>query len=312
MTASTSASDREHAGNAAPPDRRPGINTLGGLGALSLLLGASLVIWSGYAIFEHWTKPGALPYQRVLIEEGSAADFPDLDLEDGAAGEIRRYEIRTGGINRPLAEFMAVEREAGPPVPLSWESKLAEPVLLADAHVDDSKNVAETLAKHLPDNAVVFSWWDTARRLAFVGDVPVAFDLAGPHPILVPTVWANHGPSIQDAEQAYWTGKAVSLPGQADFDRFQEALLMDASEGIDALARMAGSQRAHIALNVFDAYKLGASSPDVFWDRLQGFRQVFRNPWYDQRRQGLDRGEWICLLYGVSHVRQRRQGVLFD
>lgn len=225
-----------------------------------LIFGGMLILgWVSYDSYK--IKP--LPYKRVLVEEGKANKFPALGLKNNQL-TIRKYEIRTEGVEKPLAEFHLTQTNKNLLIPLSWQSKLAEPVLLMDIEPAAEQKVAEVMAKHIPKDALIFSWWDNSRRLKLYEDLPVVFGDTEPQSILIPKIWTYQAKTIQNKERFFWQGK--SEPGHKDnhFTAFQDALLLDAHSGIKALRKLGKAKRLFLALNLLDSYKIGSSVPDKF------------------------------------------------
>ncbi len=258
---------------------------------LALVVGGALILsWVLYDSFK--TKP--VPYKRVLIEEGKTDKFPDLGLAKNDDVNIRKYEIRTAGIDKPLAEFHMAQSGSAPPVPLSWRSKLAEPVLFMDIEPAADKKVAEIIEKHIPKDALVFGWWDTSRRLKFYKNLPVVFGNSEPASIFIPSIWRYQTETITNDEQSFWRGKADIRQKDAAFSAFQDALLLDTHSGIEALTKIANAkkgkkeQRVFLALNLLDTYKIGNAMPDKFGI---GYKDFPRN----KQSHGLIKGvkSWV-------------------
>jgi len=258
---------------------------------LALMVGGAFILsWVLYDNFK--TKPA--PYKRVLIAEGDADKFPNLGLVKNETFNIQKYEIRTPGITKPLAEFHVAQAGNSPPVPLSWQSKLAEPVLFMDSEPAADKKIAEIMDKHIPKDALVFGWWDTSRRLKYYKDLPVVFGSSDPASVFVPTVWRYQTKSITQKELFFWRGGSKTNQTNEDFTAFQHALLLDSHSGIEALTKMANrkkerkEQRVFLALNLLDTYKIGNSMPDKFGI---GFKDFPRN----KQSHGLIKGvkSWV-------------------
>jgi len=274
--------------NAIEPDKNKSAPSAIGL---ALMVGGALILsWVLYDNFK--TKPAA--YKRVLIEEGKTDKFPDLGLAKNDDINIRKYEIRTPGIDKPLAEFHMAQTGNAPPVPLSWQSKLAEPVLFMDSEPKADKKIAEIMEKHIPKDALVLGWWDTSRRLKFYKNLPVVFGNSAPASVFVPNIWRYQTESITHSEQTFWRGAGTIKQQNGDFTAFQKALLLDSHSGIEALAKIANTKkkgkekRVFLALNLLDTYKIGNAMPDQFGI---GFKDFPRN----KQSHGLIKGvkSWV-------------------
>ncbi len=231
--------------------------------AAALIAGGSLLLaWTGYETFG--PQRDGLPYKRVLVDEGAVEKFPALGLETSKSVNIRKYEIRTQGVDKPLAEFHVAQSGTSAPVPLSWQNNLAEPVLLSNAEAAAAKTVADAIAKHLPANAVVFAWWDTSRRLKLFKNIPVAFSDAGPGPLFIPAVWNAYSKTIRAKERTFWESAEAPAASSPAFEKFTDTLLMDVHAGTAKLREMSEGRPIFIALNLLDAYKAGHVSPEKF------------------------------------------------
>ena len=230
------------------------------IGTALIAGGVFILGWVAYDIL----RPKTLPYERVLVDEGKPAKFPKLGLKNDRL-TVRKYEIRTGGVDKPLAEFHVAHTDKDLPIPLSWESKLAEPVLFMDVEPAAEQKVAQVMAKHVPKDAIIYSWWDNSRRLKLYNNLPVAFGESKPHSILVPRIWTYQAKTIQNNEESFWRGKINNANAQTgDFADFHNALLMEPHAGVEALRKMAKGKRLFVALNLLDSYKIGGLSPNQF------------------------------------------------
>ena len=227
---------------------------------LMIIVGGILLGWVLYDSFQ--SKP--LPFERVLVDEGNPKKFPKLGILKNDDLVIRKYEIRSEGVDKPLAEFHIAKQGTSAPIPLSWRSKLAEPLLISDVEPEAEKKVADVIAKHLPKNGLVFSWWDNSRRLKLYNNIPVAFDDAVPDPIFVPAIWQNQRNKIVNAEKAFWGMDQTAPTLNKNFTEFHSALLLDQVDGVSAMRKIAKDKKIFVVLNLLDAYKIGTISPKKF------------------------------------------------
>ncbi len=214
--------------------------------------------WVTYDSF----RPGSLPYSRVLIEKGAPEKFPNLVLKQNSEVAIHKYEIKANGVKKSLAEFHVAFQNGKMPVPLSWRSKLAEPIFIADANPEDTKKIANTLAKHLPKDAIVLSWWDISRRLKFYQNIPAIYSEAKADPIFVPEIWTHQVGLISQQERAFWEHAPTAKSQQDKFRYFVDALLKDIHTGIDDLRKIGKGKPVFLVLNLLDAYKVGTLASD--------------------------------------------------
>ncbi len=254
--------------------------------AVALIVGGLICLaWVAFKTLE----PQPLPYERVLVEEVPPDRFPELGLEADSGVTVRRYEVRTEGIARPIVDFHLAYRRDLPPVPLSWQSHLNEPVLHSDADPLPVQDVARVMVEHLPEDAVVYAWWDTSRRLGLFEEIPTVYGASHVGPVFVPSVWQGQADAVREEERSFWGSSAGPPPtGSNGFARFVDALALDVHAGTAALREMADGKPAFIALSLSDAYKLGAMAPEKFGIGFKDFAK-------SSQSHGLIKGvkEWI-------------------
>lgn len=226
------------------------------LGAALVAAGAGLLGWLTWSV----SHPPRAPYAYVQVAEGGPADFPELALGDRPGLSLRKYEVRSEGVDQPLGEAYVAQSADGTPALLDWRNHLAEPLLTIAGPLADTIKLAEAIEKHAPPEAPVLAWWDTSRRLRLLCDCNLLLTEHAGQPILLPEAWRGRAEAAAAAERAFW-GEPKGLPEAA---ALADALLSDEATGAEKLRRLVDGKEAFVVVDIGDAYKLGALHPDRF------------------------------------------------
>lgn len=225
------------------------------LGAALVAAGAGLLGWLTWSV----SHPPRAPYAYVEVAEGGPADFPELALGDRPGLSLRKYEVRSEGVDQPLARRTSRSPPTAPRPP-----RLAQPSggTAADHRraLADTIKLAEAIEKHAPPEAPVLAWWDTSRRLRLLCDCNLLLTEHAGQPILLPEAWRGRAEAAAAAERAFW-GEPKGLPEAA---ALADALLSDEATGAEKLRRLVDGKEAFVVVDIGDAYKLGALHPDRF------------------------------------------------
>ncbi len=254
-----------------------------------------LVDWAGCDLL----MPEPAPYRYELVAEGTVADFPDLGLRVPAELSIRKFAVRDSDSGADLAELHVADAGEGTaPVLLDWQGAKGVAALALAGRPGDLELLAEAVAEHVPDDALMLGWWDTSRQLAALTGIDVRFDENLPRPLIVPPEWLDRRESIESLERVFWR---MSEDGGGDFGRFLDAMAAEPADGAKALAEMAGGRQAFIAVQLADAYKLALARPQAFG---VGYRDFSRTgDIHDDIRQVKD---WLAKqgvgIYAVEPI----------
>lgn len=225
---------------------------LAGLGAivagLVMLTGAAVVTWQA-------VTPGPL-YDYQL-----EAARTDQDTEPGAT---RAMPLRKGSVvdqehGRRLAEFEVADSPGGP-VLMSWTALVDDPFLKLLAPLEEVRDLAGVLQRHVKDGTQVLAWWDTSREFHHLAGVSVVFDQNLGQPLFVPAAWRPWRSNVETIEQRFWN-IADDRTQHDHFQDFADALLMDEDHGIAALQALAGGQKTVLVLHARDVILLGQMAP---------------------------------------------------
>jgi hydroxylamine oxidation protein HaoB len=80
--------------------------------------------------------------------------------------------------------------------------------------------------------------------------------------LLTPGAWTVNVAAINENQRAYWGAGVPSGEGET-FAKFIDALLMDESRGVAALAEIAGGKEVFVAVHLSDLWKAAAARPDL-------------------------------------------------
>ncbi len=241
------------------PTTRGGVNRVLPVVSIVLTMGGLFLLgWVGWSVL----NPGPPPYRYELVTEGGVAQFPELGLSDLPDISVGKYELRIDDAGKPLAilHVGARERDDIGPVLLDWRNQINEPLITITPPIAELSNLAAAVDKHLPEEAVVLGWWDTARRLELLTDIDTPFGENLAQPLLIPEIWRSRRKSIEEVERRFWRirdGADTSIL----FERFQEALLAGKATGAAKLGALAAGREAYLVLHITDAYKLGVANP---------------------------------------------------
>lgn len=129
------------------------------------------------------------PYQYRLIKEGEAKQFPELELEYWPDLTINKYEVRTAGIDKPLAQAYFGRRDKGHSVMLNWSNNTAEALIGLDRKPSELTTLAEVIGKHATPESVILAWWDTSRQIQLLTGRNTLFKTPLYEPLIVPALW---------------------------------------------------------------------------------------------------------------------------
>lgn len=259
MTASTSTTASP---GAAAAVAHPGSNRFRLLPLLGILLvtgGVFLLAWFAWL----WFNPPPAPYRYQLVQEGNADAFSQLGLEAWPDLAIAKYEIRTEGVDQPLAFLHTARRGDAPPVMLDWENRTSELLLSTDSKLSELTTLAAAIDKHAPRDALILAWWDTSRQIRLLAARDTLFSSRLGEPLIVPPHWQSRSDSIRKYEDTFWSA-APDEKEQRQFQRFADALLASPEKGAAQLRELAGERPAYLVIHVTDLYKLGLLRPEQF------------------------------------------------
>ena len=230
------------------------------LGWLLTAAGVLILAWGGWNLL--LPARGEL-HSYTLDKQGSAAEFPALELPAESGLTISRYTISAEGADRAVANAYVAQSATGGPVLLQWENQLAEPLLYQQGTLPELVKVAQAIREHASRDSLILGWWDELRRLQLLGvetgEVPGHLR----EPLLLPAVWERESQSIVPVEEQFW-GESRSAGDTANYRAYIEILSGSEAQAVERLRALAAGRDVILAVNIADLIKLGAQSADRF------------------------------------------------
>lgn len=250
----------------ASKDVRSGNKLLPSLGILLVTGGLFFLSWFAYL----WFKPIPAPYQYQLAQQVDEKQLRKIGLEDWPNLKFNQYKVKADGIDKPIAEFITAEAEAGKPVLMYWKNTTSEILYNLDRKPSELSILATAINRHAPKDALILAWWDTARQLKLLTGHDTPFTSHLNEPLMIPVPWLEQTDAIQAYEKAFWQSQP-SDKERNQFKRFSEALVSPAEEGIKILRELAGNRETYVIVHVTDLYKLGFMYPEKIGVAYQNF-----------------------------------------
>ena len=239
-------------------------------------------------------QPAELPYEKAFVEAEPDA-YEAMALEGAApTAPLKRLEWRAPGVRVALATTHVATDADGRNVPLDWQNNVTEPVFFSDLSGKEVGKVLGAVREHVPADAVVLSWWDLSRKIRFIADREAPLDDPQARGLILPAVWSSASNRVDASEREFW-GKGVPQSDGEIFTRFVDALLLDESEGTEALRALAPGKDIYVAVHLSDIWKVAASRPDsieiAYKDfagagQSHGVRKATRQWLQDQKIEG--------------------------
>ena len=73
------------------------------------------------------------------------------------------------------------------PVMLAWENHVGEPMVFVDSKLSELSILAPVIAKNMPKDAVILSWWDTSRQIQLLTGLETVFTSHLSEPLITPS-----------------------------------------------------------------------------------------------------------------------------
>ena len=218
-----------------------------------------------------WIKPTPAPYQYQLATQVDDKQLRKMGLEDWPNLKFKQYKVQADGIDKPIAEFITAEAQAGEPVLMYWKNTTNEILYNLDRKPSELSILATAINRHAPKDALILALWDTARQLKLLTGHDTPFTSHLNEPLMVPVPWLEQTDSIQAYEKTFWQSHP-SEKEREQFKRFSQALISPAEEGIKMLRQLVGSDReTYVIVHVTDLYKLGFMYPEKIGVAYQNF-----------------------------------------
>ena len=190
-----------------------------------------------------------------------AASLTDFSRRALIYREVGAHRNPAPEAGSPIATGIVTRDADQRATPLGWRNAVTEPVL-ADIDPADTAKVLAAIREHAPAEAVVFAWWDMSRRIRALAGRRAPLDDPLARGLLTPGAWTVNVAAINENQRAYWGAGVPSGEGET-FAKFIDALLMDESRGVAALAEIAGGKEVFVAVHLSDLWKAAAARPDL-------------------------------------------------
>jgi len=236
---------------------RPRSKFLPLLGIFLVTGGFLLLGWLAYVSL----SPGPAPYHYKLVEEGGVDKFDKLGLKAWPNLVVSKYEVYVQNVKNPVAVAHLVKRGEGAPVLFDWESRTSELLTSVDSKSSELVTLVEAITKYAPEDAVIFSWWDTSRQIELLTGRDTLFPSHHGEPTIIPSHWRDRSDAIKNYEQEFW-GAPAPAEERRKLQRFADALVADVDKGARILRELAGSREAYVVVHISDLYKIGLMRPE--------------------------------------------------
>jgi hydroxylamine oxidation protein HaoB len=211
-------------------------------------------------------QPASIPYELHVSQapaDALAEQFePSLFSSGGEQPPLERLEWTIAGEKTKVASATATRDASGRLVPLDWRNATTESVFFSDMAAADVSKVLKAIKEHVPNDAVVLSWWDLSRKIRRVADRQAPLDDPFARGLLTPAAWSASATLVNEDQQRLW-GAGVPSADADVFARFIDALLLDEERGAAALRELAGGRTAYVAVHLSDIWKASAARPDT-------------------------------------------------
>jgi hydroxylamine oxidation protein HaoB len=222
-----------------------------------IVAGSAILGWAAWSSL----RPPSLPYEQATAP-APAASLTDFSAAGLDIARLERIEIRAPEAGSPIATGIVTRDADQRATPLGWRNAVTEPVFFADIDPADTAKVLAAIREHAPAEAVVFAWWDMSRRIRALAGRRAPLDDPLARGLLTPGAWTVNVAAINENQRAYWGAGVPSGEGET-FAKFIDALLMDESRGVAALAEIAGGKEVFVAVHLSDLWKAAAARPDL-------------------------------------------------
>ncbi len=230
-----------------------------------IIVGFLLVDWAGYDLL----LPDPAPYRYELISEGTIGDFPDLHFSTSNSLLVKKYEARLDADGSPFAEFYVGDLGAEiDPILLDWQNRSDDLELTLSGRPKELNQLLEAVRTHVPEDAVVLSWWDTSAQLRALTAAQIKYEGNLLRPLFIPSEWTDDISAIHSLESIFWR---ISEEKHIGFEKFIDALSSPFEQGIHELHKIVGKQKAFVIIQLSDMYKISLVRPTLIDVGFQKF-----------------------------------------
>ena len=227
-----------------------------------IIVGATLLGWSVWSVFNQSA------HYRIDISSSSEEIIKiteKLKLPDTSLQAIKIYSSAS---SNELANGVVFKND-GQITPIYWHNEVTEPILFQDISADDLSIVLEAIRVHVPDKALILSWWDLSRAIRLISKKSAPLDDQLARGLFIPDTLSNN--FIGEANR--W---GVNTPKKLSdmFTQFIHALTSKEPEAFKLLKNITHGQPAYIVVHISDVWKIANMQSDKISIGFKDFPSV--------------------------------------
>ena len=240
------------------PSPRPARSAVVFFAAALIAIGLALVAWALVVP----SQDAQLPFSIEASKSSGGAPIPD-DFTAPDGFELARYSVRVEGATGPVAESVALVRNAEPTAILAWKNNASEPVISPDVRASEISKLVEAIKKHTNEDDLLVGFPGFVTAVAALSGRQSLVKTGAPLSMLLPQMWQGQRRIIEEQQARFWAGgedgKHTDVLG-----KLAEALLSNELTGAATLAALAKGRRAFLVVHIADVLRLGAIRPERF------------------------------------------------
>lgn len=220
------------------------------IAVLLIILGAMLLGWSVWSVFNHPTqyKINILKPSEEIIRITEKLKLPAASLH-----EIKIYS----STSRNKLAIGVVLKNDSEITPIYWHNEVTVPFLFHEISPDDLSIVLEAIRAHVPDKALILSWWDLSRAIRLISKKSAPLDDQLARGLFIPDSLSN-----KLVEEANRWGATTPKYLSDMFTIFIDALTSKEPEAFTLLNNITHGQPAYIVVHISDVWKIANIQSD--------------------------------------------------
>ena len=215
-----------------------------------IIVGATLLGWSVWSVFNQSVqyKINISSSSEEIIKITEKLKLPDTSLQ--------AIKIYSSASSNKLANGVVFKND-GQITPIYWHNEVTEPILFQDISADDLSIVLEAIRVHVPDKALILSWWDLSRAIRLISKKSAPLDDQLARGLFIPDSLSNN--FIGEANR--WGANTPKNLSDM-FTQFIDALTSKESEAFTILNKITQGQPAYIVVHISDVWKIANMQSD--------------------------------------------------
>ncbi len=232
------------------------------IAVLLIILGAMLLGWSVWSVFNQPTqyKINISSPSEEIIRITEKLKLPAASLQ-----EIKIYSSTSGN---KLANGVVLKND-GRITPIYWHNEVTEPILFHEISADDLSIVLEAIRIHVPDKALILTWWDLSRAVRLISKKSAPLDDQLARGLFIPDSLSNN--FIGEANR--WGANTPKYLSDM-FTQFIDALTSKEPEAFKLLNNITHGQPAYIVVHISDVWKIANMQSDKISMDFKDFPSV--------------------------------------